>query len=116
MYNTKFQKVSINEISYNGLTTIILSIHIEGENKRFPLGTSGDDFLIYQGGKDGVSRSSQISIRKHSGMIEMLLTGPEGHFIFLGKLNPDLIPIKEIAAEFFRAIVNYKQLIQKGKT
>jgi len=65
-----------------------------GIEHRAPLGHSGPTIFLY-----GASRVSQVSLRNHSGNIEMLITDTKGNFLFYGKLHAGL-PLETIGAHF----------------
>jgi hypothetical protein len=112
MDNTKFRVKEVDQITVELLKAVIAEAHIAGHSSFAPLGCSGQTYIIHQlEGEHKSIRSSQISLRKHSGNVELLITNKQGVFLFHGKYDTELYGFEFIANEYFRMLQNVKQHI-----
>lgn len=77
-----FLQKSEEEINKELINTVVNHIFDAEITSRAPLGYSSDDFILFSNGQ--YTRSSQISMRNHSGSLSLLITDKEGDFIFNG--------------------------------
>jgi hypothetical protein len=75
-----------------------------------PLGKSSRNLVVC--GIDGDERKEGVSLRLHSGSIEMLVCDTNGYFMFYGKLHPTLGKTL-IKSEFYRIFEAVKPSIKK---
>ena len=93
---------TFKEAVYKAVTAHITSIA--------PLGFSSPTYLLF--GIDGDERRCGVSVRNHSGVVSMLITDPDGRFIYHGGLNKGL-PIDLIAKSLFTDFKKVRKFIDK---
>lgn len=104
--NEKYLKKELSEINFELLVQVIEFVYTIGHNSFAPLGCSGNTYILY-----GSSRKKEISLRLHSGDVELLITDMVGNFLFYGKFDISLLPTSFIAKQYLSIIENVKHLL-----
>lgn len=107
--NDKYHTTDIDTLDESVFFNAIKDAIDGGVTSAAPLGYSGQDFLLH--GKSFRGRESVVSIRMHSGTIELLVTDIRGRFLVYNRLNIDL-PIGYIAKEHYRSFNLVKHIIK----
>jgi len=98
------KETNLEDISFDTIYDTVKEISTATITTKSSLGYFSSDIFLY-----GELGQSQVSMRNDSGMVEMLITDPDGKFIYLGKLSL-MLPMGFIAGEFygvFKAVSAY---------
>lgn len=98
---------SLKEITFDIMYDVVQEVKGSSVSSVAAMGWSTKNIILY--GVGGNERRSGVSMRNHSGSIEMLICDAKGSFIYLGKYHVAL-PSGFIAGEFyetFRKVYSY---------
>lgn len=112
MNNVQLKKESLQEITLEVMKIAVGTTYLSDHTSFAPLGCSGDTFVLHQGESlEGISRPSKISLRKHNGDVELLITNKNGAFLFYGTYDTDLLGLEKVAEEYYRIFKKVEHLI-----
>lgn len=81
-YNNEMIQTNLDEINLKVIKKAILLSYRDGITQKAPLGSSGDDIILF--GQAFPNRVSLVSIRSYNNSPQMLITDKNGRFIFYG--------------------------------
>jgi hypothetical protein len=87
MNNNEMQLQSLDDITQATFEQAVYLAFYRGTTHEALLGSSGDTIILYAAAATGVTRCSQVSVRKYNSDAELLITDTEGQFLFYGRFS-----------------------------